>query len=52
MTLNKETVLQNEVHKILWDLELQTDHLISARKPNLMAFDVPDDHRVKKKAKW
>ena len=26
-----ETVLENERHKILWDLEIQTDHSIPAR---------------------
>ena len=28
---NLEPVLQNETHKILWDFEIQTDHMISAR---------------------
>ena len=31
---NPESVLENETHKFLWDFELQTDHLISARQPN------------------
>ena len=26
--------LKNETHKILWDSEMQTDHLISARRPD------------------
>ena len=25
----------NEMHKILWDFKMQTDHLIPARRPNL-----------------
>ena len=28
-----ESVLENEAHKILLDFEIQTDHLISARRP-------------------
>ena len=27
-----ESILVEETHKILWDFEIQTDHLISARK--------------------
>ena len=30
-----EPVLKNETHKLLWDFEIQTDHLISARRPDL-----------------
>ena len=56
-----ESVLENETHKILWDFEVQTDHLIPARRPNLVLIDkkrkachlvdsaVPADHRVKMK---
>ena len=52
-------ILENEIHKLLWDFEIQTDHLISARQPNLIIinrkkricrivnFAVPADHRVK-----
>ena len=29
-----ESVLENETHKILWDFEIQTDHLIPARRPD------------------
>ena len=32
---NPEFVLNNEMLKILWDFEIKTDHLISARRPNL-----------------
>ena len=31
---NPESVFENETHQVLWDFEIQTDHLISARKPN------------------
>ena len=30
-----ESVLENEKHKILWDFEIQRDHLISSRKLDL-----------------
>ena len=33
---NLESVLENETHKILWDYKIQTDHLISARRPDLV----------------
>ena len=58
---NPESVLENETHKLLWDFKIQTDHLISIRRPNLIIinkkkrtykivdFAVPADHRVKPK---
>ena len=33
---NPESTLENEIHKILCVFKIQTDHLISARRPNLM----------------
>ena len=55
-----ESVLEYETHKLLWDFEIQTDHLISVRRPDLVIikkertcriveFAVPADHRVKSK---
>ena len=58
---NPESVQENEMHKFLWDFEIQTDHLISARQPDLVIVNkkkrtgriddlvVPADHRVKMK---
>ena len=40
---NPESVPKNETHKILWDFEMQTHHLISARRLDLV--------KVKKKKK-
>ena len=49
------------MHKLLWDFEIQTDHLIPDRRPDLVIvnknkrsclivdFAVPADHRVKLK---
>ena len=33
---NSESVIENETHKFPRDFEIQTDHLISARRPDLM----------------
>ena len=34
-----KSVLENEEYKILWDFSIQTDHVIEARKPNLVVVD-------------
>ena len=44
---NLESVLVKEMHKILCDFEIQSDHLISARQPNLVI--VKKKKRKKKK---
>ena len=53
---NPAPVLENDSHKFLWDI--QTDHLIPARRPDLIIinkrkrickiadFAVPVDHRI------
>ena len=33
---NPAPVLENATHKVLWDFNLQTDHLIPARIPDLI----------------
>ena len=33
---NPESVVENEAHKVLWDFEIQTDHQILARRPDLI----------------
>ena len=33
---NPESVSENKMHKILKDLGMKTDHLISARQPDLV----------------
>ena len=57
------SVLENDKHKLLWDFDIQKDHLISARRPDLIIinnkkrtgkivnFAVPANHRVKLKKK-
>ena len=31
---NPESVLEKETHKILWDFEIRTNHLIAVRRPD------------------
>ena len=33
---NPAPVLQNDTHKLLWDFDIQTDDLISTRRPDLI----------------
>ena len=58
-----ESVLENEDFKILWNFSIQTDHVIEAWRPNLVAVDkmersckiidfaVPRDSRIEEKEK-
>ena len=57
-----ERVLENEDYKILWDFSVQTDHVIEARRPDLVVVDkersckvidfaVPGDSRIEEKEK-
>ena len=49
---NPAPVLENDSHKLLWDFNLQTDHLIAARRQQkkrickIVDFAVPADHRI------
>ena len=58
---NPAPVLENDSHKLLWDFNIQTGHLIPTRRPDLIVinkkkrtckivdFAVPADHRIKQK---
>ena len=58
---NPALVLENDIHKLLWDFNIHTDHLISARRPDLIIinkkkrickivdFTIPAEHRIKLK---
>ena len=56
---NPASVLENDTYKLLWDFEIQTDHLISTRRPNLnkkkykiVDFAVLADHsKIERKLK-
>ena len=55
---NPAPVRENDTHKLLWDFNIKTDHLIPARRPDLkiinkkkrickiVDFAVPADHRI------
>ena len=36
---NPAPVLENATHKLLWDFDIHTDHLISARRPDLIIIN-------------
>ena len=58
-----ESVLENEDYKILWDFSIQTDHVIEARRADLVVVDkkerscklidfaVPGDSRIEEEGK-
>ncbi len=58
---NPAPIQENDTHKLQWHFDVKTDHLISARRPNLIIinnkkrickivdFVVPADHRIKLK---
>ena len=39
-----EKVLENDKAKILWDFSIQTDHVIQARRPDIVVKDKELDH--------
>ena len=57
---NPAPVIENATHKLQWDFNIQTDHIIPARRPDLIIinkkkkrtckivdFAVPGDDRIK-----
>ena len=58
---NPAPALENDTRKLLWDFDIDTDHVISARRPDLIIitkikrickivdFPVPANHRIKLK---
>ena len=36
---NPASVLENATHKLLWDFNIQTDHLIPAKRPDLITIN-------------
>ena len=46
---NPAPVLENDTHKLLWDFDVQTDHLISGRRPDLMIINKKKKKEKKKK---
>ena len=39
---NPAPVLENDTYKLLWDFNIQTDHLIPARRPDLIIINNTD----------
>ena len=47
---NPAPVLEDDTHKLLWDFDIQTDHLILATRPDLIIINKEKtDHRIKLK---
>ena len=36
---NPAPVQENDTHKLLWDFDIHMDHLVSARRPDLMIIN-------------
>ena len=36
---NPASFLENDMHKLLWDIDIHTDHLILARRPDLIIIN-------------
>ena len=36
---NQAPDLENDTHKLLWNFDIETDHLISARRPDLIMIN-------------
>ena len=41
---NPAPVQENDMHKLLWDFNIQTDHLIPARRPDLITTTKKKDN--------
>ena len=44
-----ESILENKTQKIVWDFEIQTDHLIPDRRPNRVIVNQKKKKKKKKK---
>ena len=48
---NPASVLENDTHKLLWDFDIQTDHFISAKRPDLTIISKKKKKKKRKKKK-
>ena len=48
---NPGPVIENDTHKLLWDFDIQTDHVISARRPDLIIINKKKKKKEKRKKK-
>ena len=43
---NPAPIIENYSHKLLWDFNIQTDHLIPARRPDLMFINEKNNENL------
>ena len=48
---NQASVLENDTHKLLWYFDIQTNHLMSARRPDLIIITPPKKKEKKERKK-
>ena len=46
---NPAPILENDTHKLLWDFDIYMDHLISARRPDLIIINKKKKKKKKKR---
>ena len=46
---NPESIQENETHEVLWDFQIQTDYLISVRRPDLVIVNIKKRKKKKKR---
>ena len=46
---NPEPVMEDGSHKLLWDCGIQTDHLISDRRPDQLILNKKEEKKKQKK---
>ena len=44
---NPSSILENDTYKLIWDFDIQTDHLISARRPDHIIISIKKRERAK-----
>ncbi len=45
---NPESVIENDTHKLQWDFDIQTDHHISATRPDLIIITKKKNKKKKR----
>ena len=49
---NPAPVIENDTHKLLWEFDIHTDHLISARRPDLIIINNKKKRDLAKLSTW
>ena len=42
---NPAAVIENDTHKLLWDFDIQVDHLVSTRRPDLIIISKKKENK-------